>query len=58
MKVLFLKIGWFNVQENIVILVKRLSFFSAGFCIYQQATCGGEAIFHVLNGKTNYCNFG
>ena len=53
-KVLFLEIGGFNFQENIVILVRRLKFFSAGFCIYGLVTCGGETIFHVLSGKSNF----
>ena len=53
-KVLFLEIGWFNFQENIVVLVRRLKFFSAGFCIFQLVTCGGEVIFHILSWKSNF----
>ena len=48
-KVVFLEIAWFNFQENIVVLVRHLKFFSAGFCIFQLVTCGGEIIFHILN---------
>ena len=39
---LFLEIGWFNFQEKIVVLARRLKFFSAGFCIFRVVTCGGE----------------
>ena len=53
-KVLFLEIGWFNFQENIVVLVSGLKFFSAGFCIFQLLTCGGEVIFHILSWKSNF----
>ena len=53
-KVLFLEIGWFNFQENIVVLVRRLKFFSAGFCIFQLVTCGGEVIFHISSRKSNF----
>ena len=53
-KVLFLEIGWFNFQENIVVLVRRLKFFSAGCCIFQPVTCGGEVIFHILRWKSNF----
>ena len=48
-KVLFLEIGWFNFQANSVVLVRYLKFFSAGFCIFQLVTCGGEVIFHILS---------
>ena len=29
-------------------------FFSAGFCIFQRVTCGGELIFHILSSKSNF----
>ena len=48
-KVLFLEMGWFNFQENIVVLVRHLKFFSAGFYIFQLVTCGGEVIFQILS---------
>ena len=48
-KVLFLEIGWFNFQENIVVLVMNLKFFNPRFCTFQLVTCGGEVIFHILS---------
>ena len=48
-KVLFLEIGWFNFQENIVVLVKHLKFFNAEFCMFQMVTFVGEVIFHILS---------
>ena len=53
-KVLFLEIGWFKFQENIVVLVTHLKFFWPGFCIFQLVTCGGEVIFHILSWKSNF----
>ena len=32
-----------------LVLVRCLKFFSAGFCIFQQDTCGGEVILHILS---------
>ena len=52
-KLLLSETGWFNFQENIVVLVKRLKFFSAEFCIFHLVTCGGEVIFHILSWKSN-----
>ena len=57
-KLLFLEIGWFNFQENILVLIRRLKFFSAGYCIFQLVTCGGEAIFHILSWKGNFVHMG
>ena len=53
-KVLFWEIGLFNFQENIVVLVRYLKFFSTGFCIFQLVSCGGEVIFHILSWKSNF----
>ena len=53
-KVLFLEIGWFNFQENNVVLVRHLKFFSAWFFIFQLVTCGREVIFHILSWKGNF----
>ena len=53
-KVLFLEIGWFNFQENIVVLISRLKFFSERLCIFQLVTCGGEVIFNILSWKSNF----
>ena len=55
-KVLLLEMGWFNFQENIVVLVRHLKFFSAGLYIFQLVTCGGEVIFQILSWKSNFGN--
>ena len=32
-------------------------FFSAGFCIFQRATFGGEVIFHIFKLKKKLCAY-
>ena len=53
-KVLFLEIDCFNFQENILLLIKRVNFFSAGFCISHLDTSGGEVRFYTLSWKSNF----
>ena len=49
LRIVYAFFGVAPLENFQLVLVRCLKFFSAGFCIFQLVTCGGEIIFHILN---------